>query len=73
MFHAQNTYFIIISDLFGPVLGVPLVLSVLFLVSTRRFRNGSVFVCSTACSSVAIGVKMSEYGIVSYLARNDTA
>ena len=64
MFHAQNTCFIIILDHFGPALGFLVVLAVLFLVSTRPFRNGSVFACSTACSGAAIGMKMSEHGIV---------
>ena len=73
MLHAQNTYFIIFSDHFGPVPGFLLVLTVLFLVSTRQFRNGSVSVCSKACSSAVIGVKMSEYGTILYLTRNGTA
>ena len=38
--------------------------TVLFLISTEPFRNGSVFSCSTACMSAAIGVKMGKYGTV---------
>ena len=73
MFHAQKTDFIITSNHFGPVLNFPLVLTLLFLVSSMPFRNGSVFICSTACSSAAVGVKLSKYGIIPLLAGNDTA
>ena len=44
-----------------------------FLISFRPLRNGSVLACSTACSSAAIGVKMSDYGIAPWLPRNGTA
>ena len=57
MFHDQNSYFIIISDHFAPVLCFLLIFTVLFLVSTRPFRNGSVF----ARSSAAIGVNKEAF------------
>ena len=57
MFHAQNPYFIIISHHFGPILRFLLVFTVLFLISAGPFRNGSVFACSTACSSAAKGLE----------------
>ena len=38
--------------------------TVLFLVSTKPFRKGSVFACSTACSSADLEVKVGEDGII---------
>ena len=61
MFHAQNLYSIIISDHFRPVLWFLVVFTVLFLVSTKPYRNDSVLVRSTARSSAAIGVNTESF------------
>ena len=46
------------------VLGLFLISTSKFLILTNAFLNGSVFACSTACTSAAERNKMSEYGTV---------
>ena len=44
MLHAENTYFNNISEQFGPVPDFLLARTVLLLIYTRSFPNGSVFI-----------------------------